>query len=492
MSIKPANGSCHIGRTPSWAALDASLVQLVLWLVLAAKLASSLYASFDARGLYADGAAYLVAIYADHSFLMGDVRTTVQILRQAPIVLLSKYTSATLFECGQVFTFVMLAMPTTLCALCWFIAPSNRKTWILFPLTALLTGFAATSMQAIGEAAIATGYYWILLFLLLFRTGSAISQALFLLLCIPAFRLHEGAFPFTAVLLLAIALRVHTAVIHHRERLFLGVSTLLLAAIFIYQLRWVIYPQFPDDREGIVTGLAHFENLYVGGHFNLPFVTGTVALLALSAVFFAHATQAAARATQIASIIAVAWAVLALATIATAILVEQSFSAFAQLQARYHPVFISSALGAVMILLLRFRQPDRLWMQPTTIFILISLCATQTVADVVATNRWNAYVVDLRSRLANGRGLIPWETTLHTGNERVDSNWRLMNIGWVVPFDCIVYAPDGVVNAIIHPPIGTTFQPLDLQRPDTLPKLRGINYQPYKRFLAIQQSGSQP
>jgi hypothetical protein len=145
-----------------------------------------------------------------------------------------------------------------------------------------------------------------------------------------------------------------------------------------------------------------------------------------------------------------------------------------------------------MILLLRFQQPDRLWMQPTTIFILMSLCATQTVADVAASDRWNAYVYDLRSRLANGRGLIPWETTLHTGNERVDTNWRLMNIGWVVPFDCIVYAPDGVVNAIIGPPVGTTFQPLDLQRPDTLPKLRGINYEPYKRFLAIQKSGGQP
>jgi hypothetical protein len=47
----------------------------------------------------------------------------------------------------------MLTMPAVLCALCWFIASRNRKVWILFPLAALLTGFEATSLHAIGEAA---------------------------------------------------------------------------------------------------------------------------------------------------------------------------------------------------------------------------------------------------------------------------------------------------------------------------------------------------
>jgi hypothetical protein len=137
---------------------------------------------------------------------------------------------------------------------------------------------------------------------------------------------------------------------------------------------------------------------------------------------------------------------------------------------------ISAALGIIMILLLRFRVPDRSWMRPATIFILISLCATQTVADVAATNRWNAYVVDLQTRLAVGRGPLPWETTLHTVSERPDMNWRLMSVGWVAPFNSIVFAPKGVVNAIIEPPIGSPFQPLDLTRPESLPKLRGISY----------------
>src|SRR5437764_6971892 len=106
----------------------------------------------------------------------------------------------------------MLTLPPTLCAVCWFIAPPQRRAWGLFPLTSLLIGFAATSMHAVGEAAIATSYYWILLFLLMFRSRSGSSQALFLLLCAPAFQLHEGAFPLTIVLLLAIAARTRLAV----------------------------------------------------------------------------------------------------------------------------------------------------------------------------------------------------------------------------------------------------------------------------------------
>jgi hypothetical protein len=487
MRTKSTNGPNYIcGIGP-----DARLLQLTVWLILAANLASSLYASFDARGLYADGAPYLVSVYAREWFLLFDARTTVQILRQAPIVLLSRYTSATLFECGQLFSLVMLTLPTMLCALCWFVVPPNRKAWILFPLASLLIGFAATSMHAIGEAAIATSYYWLLLLLLLFRTRSINSQVLFLLLCIPAFRLHEGTFPLTALLLFAIAMRARPAA-DLRERLFVGIGTILLAAIFIYQIRWVIYPQFPNDREGIIQGLAQFEFLFVDGHFNLPLITGFVALLSLSAVFLVYSTQPVAKATRLAKTITVVWTLFALSATAAAIMIEQSFSPFSQLQARYHPAIISTVLGAIMILLLRFQLPDRFWMQPSTIFILISLCATQTVADFAATLRWNAYVADLQSRLVGGRGLIPWETTLHTANERVDINWRLTEIGWVVPYTCIVFAPNGVVNAIIDSPLGTAYRPLDPEQPDHLPRLRGINYAPYERFLAIQKSVVEP
>jgi hypothetical protein len=142
-----------------------------------------------------------------------------------------------------------------------------------------------------------------------------------------------------------------------------------------------------------------------------------------------------------------------------------------------------------MILLRRFQLPEQLWANRATIFILISLCATQAVADAAATQRWNAYVADLQSRLVKWQGLVPWEETLQTGDARADTNWRLFNIGWVVPFPCIIFAPNGIVKAIIDLPKGTTFRLLDPERPDLLPKLRGINFTPYKRY---HQSANKP
>jgi hypothetical protein len=108
---------------------------------------------------------------------------------------------------------------------------------------------------------------------------------------------------------------------------------------------------------------------------------------------------------------------------------------------------------------------------------------------MTATWRWDAYAMDLRSRLTNGSGLIPWEATLHTGDNRTDTNWRIFQIGWVVPFLCVIFAPNGVVQAMIDMPKGTTFRPLDPERPDDLPEIRGVDFSPYKRILGSRKSG---
>jgi hypothetical protein len=469
------------------AAREVRTLRLAFGLVLATSLGCSIYASLNARGLYADAGGLLVVIYeGKRSFVFGS-RAVVEILRQSPIMLLSSYTSATLFQCGQALTFVMLTLPAMLCSACWLVAPRNKKTWIFFPLAYLLIGFAATSMHAVGEAAIATSYYWILMFVLMFRTRSVQGQVLFLALCVPAFELHEGTFPLTGLLIMILATRVHSAVGHRRERLFVSSACILLVAILAAQVHAVIYPLYPDDRAHILRGLTHFEYLYFDGHFNLPLVSGIVALLTLCSLFWVCATQPAERAMSSTKVILVAWTFFALDATVTALTVEQSFSPFSQLQARYHPSIISAVLGAIMILLRIYRVPQRQWINSATIFVLISLCATQAIADVSATWRWNAYVADLRSRVANGQGLIPWESTLRTGNDHNDTNWRIFKIGWVVPYLCVIFAPNGVVDAMIDLPEGTTFRPLDPEQPDRLPRLRGINFDPYKGFLSNRE-----
>jgi hypothetical protein len=216
---------------------------LLFGLVIVLLIAAAFVASIYGRGLFNDGAYYLYRVAERENFYLVDpARTTVQVLRQAPVVLLSKIGGFSLMTRGQLLSFAMLALPALLVALCWFIAPADRKAWTLLPLLSLLTGFCTTTLEAVGEGSIAVSYFWILLFLFVFRTRDAPSQILFLLLCIPAFQTHEGAFPLMLVMLLAAALRVWekqtwtTAV-------FLGVSAVIFLAILVYQIEWVIHPR---------------------------------------------------------------------------------------------------------------------------------------------------------------------------------------------------------------------------------------------------------
>ena len=469
---------------------SAHLLGIIFGAVVVTSLASNLYASVHARGLYADAGPLLVVIYEGKSFFLSlsSSRAVVDILRQTPIVLLSKYTSATLFQCGQAFTFVMLASPPLICALCWPIVPRGDKGWILFPIAFLLIGFSATSIHAVGEAAIAASYFWFLLFLLLFRVRTIRQQALFLVLCIPAFRLHEGTFLLTAALLFALLLRAHAAVGTTHERLFVRLASVLLVVILGYQIDRVVFPQFPGDRAHILYGLTHFEFIYADDRFNLPLVTGALAFLMLFAIAVVNATLPCDNTARFVKIILAAWLLVVLSAIVVATTVETSVAPLAQAQARYHPAFVNAGLGTIMVLFRRFRLPDRIWKNTATFLVLISLCATQAVSDIEATRQWNSYIADLQTTLGQERGLIPWETRLSVANRRVNIDWRDFEIAWTIPYICIIFAQNGVVNSIIDLPKDLAFRPLDPELPDHLPKLNGIDYFPFRSYLAAQRN----
>src|SRR5665647_488989 len=105
--------------------------------VLGLMFATSLLASVYARGIFQDGVYYLYRIAERQWFYLVDpARTTVQALRQAPIVLLTRFSDLSLFERGQAFTFVMLSLPAMLCAVCWLslihISEPTRRTPISY------------------------------------------------------------------------------------------------------------------------------------------------------------------------------------------------------------------------------------------------------------------------------------------------------------------------------------------------------------------------
>lgn len=237
--------------------------------------------------------------------------------------------------------------------------------------------------------------------------------------------------------------------------------------------------------------MVHFQFLYADGHANLPLLTGIGALLALGAIFTSYATKPPKMAAARAWTIAILWVLIACGAIASALLLERSFAPIAQLEARYHPIFVSAALGTVLVLLLEFSVPDQSLIRPAIACVVIATYLAQVAADVTETRRWHDYIVDLRSRLATGRGVIPWEQTLSTHDRLTDVNWRLMAVPWVIPITSIAFSPKGVVRSIIDLPIDMTLaetdRPVDPRKPDQLPILPGIDYRPYREFVAEQR-----
>ena len=239
---------------------------------------ASLYAAFWDRGLYADGAHYLLTVARNGGFNLFDPpRMTVQVLRKAPLVFAYWATTLNLAQLGVIFSAAMLLTPPLLCGLCWPILPRQYKPWITFPLLQLLAGVSASSFAAVGEGAIAASYWWLLLFLLAFRTRRLISQIFCLILFVPALCLHEMAFLLMLVLLVLCTLRWSTA--HgSQERVFLAVSGLLAVAIVMYEIWWIIEPRSQEDRASYADALLKLVFVATRGRVNLPVVTGGLRL----------------------------------------------------------------------------------------------------------------------------------------------------------------------------------------------------------------------
>jgi hypothetical protein len=443
---------------------------------------SGVYASIYCRGLYQDGAYHLFRMAGRGSFyLCNPPRLAVEAMRQAPVVAMLKMGELSLVRLAEVSSLTMLSLPGLLVAICWLIARKDRKVWTLFPAIHLLVGFSTMSFEAVAEGAIAASYFWVLLFLLLFRTRKPVSQLIFLILCVPAFQIDEGAFLLMPVLVAAIVLRLKGAMTWS-ERLFLSCGALMAISIMAYEMSWVIHPRIPGEPGGALHAILTFGFLYFEGRINLPVVTALAAIAALSVTFFFH--DALSRfAGKHSNVIAAAFAAFAVIMIGVAWGVDKSFTPGGQSLARYNPIFASIVLGALTVFGVNKNPCSYSWARGPTLAIVTLLSLTQMATDLAATTRWRLYIRDFESRVAQSRGLVKWESTAITGDRARDVNWQLMTIGWVHPIISIILSRNGDVRSILDYPPDTTFRPIEVSDPRKLPTIRGISFENYKRWL---------
>ena len=447
------------------------------WILLAYALAS-IYAANYNRGLYADGSYYLVRMAETQDFLLFDpARTTVQIIRQFPVIMLQHWGDLSLAQLGQVFSLSMLLIPVALCAVCWPILPSGRKSWIFFPILHILAGVSASRFAAIAEGAIAASYFWPLLFLLLFRTRGAAGQLLFLGMLLPAFCLHE-----TVILLMTILAVVCVLCLRRKQergsRIFLMVSTAIIVLIAAHELYWIIFPRFAADRAAYFSSLLGLKFLVSDGRANLPLITGILGLAAFIAVAFMN-MRAPARMKWHPMAVSFVFLSFALAATWSACYSDLGFTPNAQLQARNQAVFISSIVAALAVMVTIHKFSASGWVNAPTMLILAALSVAQLAWDVAATNRWRSYINDLRERLASSVGFIYYEQSFYSGSPERDINWRLMTAGYAMPTLSIALNTGGPVASLVTAPKNTAWQAFDPSKPDLLPRIRGIEYSPF-------------
>jgi hypothetical protein len=455
------------------------------------------YAALNYRGLYADGAHYLLKIAQSENFYFAvSSRATVDILRQTPTVILRRLTDLSLPRLAQVFSASMLLLPVLMVALCWPILPANRKAWIFFPVLYLLVGASASSFGAIGEGAITAGYFWILLLLLLFRTANTRSKILFLLLCVPAFWLHETTVLLMPILIASCAVRAKE-LRGSKDLAFLALCAALFVAIIAYDTWWLIGSVNAENRSYYSASLLRLEFLTADHRINLPVVTGSIALLALAVAALWEFGAAQDRIKSQAWAITACFVCWAVVSVPLAWLADPTFEPFSQMQARNQSVFISVILGAVAVASDSRPTVARAWMRTSSLIIVAALCLAQSAFDIAATRRWNAYVAEVGQRLKISTGLVPWESVMGSLDARESRDWRLMSWSWTMPSMSIVLSPDGHVNSIILNPAdqkkwvtydptntnsrptlhgGAGWQPFDPSRLQSLPKLRGVAY----------------
>jgi len=446
----------------------------------------SIYAANYNRGLYADGSYYLVRMAETQSFLLFDpARTTVQIMRQFPVVVLQHWSDLNLAQLGQAFSLSMLLLPVVLCAACWPILPTGQKSWIFFPILHLLAGVSASRFAAIAEGAIAASYFWPLLFFLLFRTRGTHGQLLFFGLLLPAFFLHETVIVLTPIWALSCVLRIRGEQ-EHPSRIFLSVSAAMIVLIAAHELYWIVFPRFAEDRAVYFSSLVSAKFLISDDRVNLPLINGAVALAALIALACIN-LNAAAGMKRWSMTLAIAFLFYAMAATWLAWYSDLGFAPNAQLQARNHAVFISTILAALAAMVTtRGLSPNR-WVGAPTILILAALSVAQLVWDIAATDRWRSYVDDVRERMAGSVGFIYYEQSFYSGDPAKDINWRLMTAGYAMPTLSIALNTGDPVASLVSAPKNTAWQAFDPSKPDLLPRIRGINYTPF--VLAITRTG---
>lgn len=455
------------------------------WIILTAAALVSIYAALEYRVLYADGAYYVQRILEEEGFaFIEPSRHYSQLLHKFPIVIaiwLGVDNIPALIIC---YGLTIYLLPLLLVFICYFILPPSRKVFFVFPLLHYLAGTTSASFVGSVEGPVAAAYFWLLLYLMLFRFERKAAMVL-TLLALPALYLHE-AMVFLSPLLAAVAGWRARQERHKSGEILFTLLTIWFLIVAVIQTFFVIYPRDPGNRSHFFQDLIHLKWLLTtSGQVNVPALAGLLALLVLAGVALAGRSVRESKPAKIQWTLVVGFAMVSFSMVAVAIVSGKFLTPGMQFSARNHSALISFPLALCAILSTLYPQAPiypRINRQATSVISILAV--TVLLWHVAATHRWTVYLDDFRSILAGGRGLVSWKEAFESLPDSRRINFKNMSWSWTNPSLSYLLSPQGRVTTVIaNPDRGGAWVPFDPSNPQALPRSRFFDSGPYRATI---------
>jgi len=435
-----------------------------------------LWSAFALRGLFADGAHYFLRVIEfEAPVLVEPARRTVQFLQQVPTVLALHFDLLDLRGLIVLFGATTHGLPLLLLALCWLVLPRDRKALFVFPLLHFLAGTEAAGLAAIVEGPVASGYFWLLLLLISFRTDGIGGQVAVLLLSLPALYLHEGM----ALLAPVLAAAAFPQARRRRPLLWLLVGWFLVVAIS--EAGFVVDPRSVTMRQAFVQSIWRAK--FLVEPWTYPWVVNVAAILGMAAILVLPILVVLERRRRPTWPLFAAYAALCIGLVVSAALTDFMFSPASQFHARSNGLLLSLPLGVLFLMALLRPALCGLWERSWAIGVVAALALGQLVLQGIATHYWSEFVTNFEAVLASHRGLVAWSDALASLPAENAKALQRMSWPWTNPTLSLLLAPGGKVTTIIDVS-EHRWEPFDPAKPDELPQSRLIDTAPYRAALA--------
>src|SRR5215472_8300607 len=217
------------------------------------------YAGLVLRGLFADGVDILLRMVQHHSFYNQEPsRITIIILQEAPTLAAIGLGIGDLHVVAQIFSVCLNVLPLLGIGLCFFMLPADRKEYILLPAFAAFGGMYCALYGVVSEALLATAYFWVLFYLILFGHESPRWRVLIIALAIPTLELDE-IMVFLAPLLTLASLWRRDTVVGAWNRATLLLLAPWFAAVAFHAAFEVLHPYSASNRDAFIEGMVHLQ-----------------------------------------------------------------------------------------------------------------------------------------------------------------------------------------------------------------------------------------